>query len=189
MTDDHEKRLLDETIISGIRSMPEVAPPDGFSARVMSNLAPKRPSVWIRFRLWLTEPRFVTFTPMRLIPVLAVAMVLLTMGFFAMDGTSPSGVKLSTVRFVLNDAGMNARSVAVIGSFNGWGAEDAAMRFDETTGAWILEARLPSGDHEYMFLVDGQRLMADPQAQMTRDDGFGNMNSIIFVNGPHEQAL
>ena len=88
-----------------------------------------------------------------------------------------------------SDAGMNARSVAVIGSFNGWGADDAAMRFDDKAGAWILEARLPSGDHEYMFLVDGQKLMADPQAQMTRDDGFGNMNSIIFVNGAHEQAL
>ena len=189
MTDDREKRLLDEAIISGIRSMPETSPPDGFSARVMGNLTPKRPSAWTRLRLWLTEPRSVTFTPVRMVPVLAAAMVLLALGFFAMDGTGPGGVNMSTVRFVLNDAGMNARSVAVIGSFNSWKAEDAAMRFDDTAGAWILEARLPSGDHEYMFLVDGQKLMADPQAQMTRDDGFGNKNSIVFVNGTHEQAL
>jgi hypothetical protein len=190
MTDDREKKRLDNTIMEGFRSMPEVDPPKGFSARVMENLEPKRPSAWIRFRLWLTEPRSVTFTPARMIPVLAAAMVLLALGFHAMDtNDSGNGMRMSTIRFVLNDSGMNARTVAVIGSFNSWQAQDAAMRFDDATGAWVLEAQLPPGDHEYMFLVDGQNLMADPLAQMTRDDGFGNRNSIVFVNGTYEQAL
>jgi len=190
MTDDREKRLLDDAIIAGIRSMPEVDPPEGFSARVMGNLEPRSPSLWLRFRLWLTEPRSVTFTPARMIPVLAAAMVLLSLGFFAMDSNdSGDGMRLSTIRFVLNDSGMNARTVAVIGSFNSWKAQDAAMRFDDAAGAWVLEAQLPPGDYEYMFLVNGQKLMADPLAQMTRDDGFGNRNSIVFVNGVHEQAI
>ncbi len=190
MTVNDEKNILDDMIIKGIQSLPEAEPPEGFSSRVMAGLEPKNPSVWTRFCLWLIEPRSVTFTPVRMASVLATAMVLLAIGFFALDGfESNEGVRLSTVRFVLKDAGMNARSVAVIGSFNGWDREDAVMHFDQDAGTWVLETRLPSGDHEYMFLVDGQKLMPDPKAQMTRDDGFGNRNSIVFVNGYHEQTL
>ena len=63
------------------------------------------------------------------------------------------------------------------------------MQYDPEAGAWVLETRLPPGDHEYVFLVDGRQLVADPHAQVTRDDGFGNTNSIVFVDGNHEQML
>ena len=75
---------LEEKISEAIRTMPEQSVPDGFSARVMTRLAPKRPSLATRIRLWLTEPRSVTFTPARAIPVLALAMAVLLVGVFRM---------------------------------------------------------------------------------------------------------
>jgi hypothetical protein len=198
MTDDTHMReqerarregALDALIGEAIRRAPEAVPPDGFSRRVMAGFAPRRPSLRIRLRLWLTRPRSVTFTPARLVPVLAMGAVLLAVGLFALNrGGDPVGPTLSTVRFVLNDARAAARTVAVIGSFNGWRAEASAMRYDPADGVWVLEAQLPPGDHEYMFLVDG-RPVSDPRARLTRDDGFGNVNAILIVNGRHEHTL
>lgn len=181
---------LEEKIGEKIRTMPEQSVPDGFSARVMTRLAPKRPSLAMRIRLWMTEPRSVTFTPARVVPVLAVAVVVLLVGMWFVD-TPTGGVvhPSSVVRFVLGDADHAAHSVAVIGSFNEWRPNDSAMQYDPEAKAWVLETRLPPGDHEYVFLVDGRQLVADPRAQVTRDDGFGNTNSIVFVDGNHEQML
>lgn len=186
-----EKRLLDTTIRQSIRSMPEETPPAGFSAKVMAGLEPKRPTLWTRFKLWLTGPKSLTFTPMQVIPVAACAVVLLVFGVFSMQpGSVPGdGIRLSSVRFVLSDKARNAQTVSVIGSFNEWQAEESVMRYDQDAGIWILEATLPPGDHEYVFLVDGEQLVPDPRAAMSRDDGFGNKNSILFVNGDHEQTL
>jgi hypothetical protein len=187
-----DNAALDEMIVDAIRRSPEPMPPDGFSRRVMAGLAPKRPSALTRLRLWLSRPRSVTFTPARLVPALAAAMVLLAVAFLMPDRSGPptdaGGQGLSPVRFVLHDAGGAARTVSVIGSFNGWEPDASAMRYDAAAGAWVLEARLPAGDHEYMFLVDG-RPVADPGARLTRDDGFGNVNAVLIVNGRHEHTL
>ena len=190
---DRDTARLDAMIADAVRRAPEPSPPDGFSARVMAGFAPKRPSPLTLLRLWLTRPRSVTFTPVRLASAMAAAMVLLAVGFLALDrapvgGGGPEGPTLSTVRFVLNDADASARAVSVIGSFNGWEAETSAMRYDAGAKVWVLEAELPPGDHEYMFLVDG-RPVADPRARLTRDDGFGNVNAILIVNGRHEHTL
>jgi len=190
MTDEQKDRLLDETIIKGIRSMPEAKTPDGFSARVMAGLEPKRPSLWTRFRMWLIRPQSLTFRPLQVIPVATCAVALLALAFIQTNKPiSEDIVSLSTVRFVMNDTSMEASNVSVIGSFNNWKAERSVMWYSKTAKAWILEAQLPPGDHEYLFLVNGETLVPDPRAQMTRDDGFGNKNSIMFVNGIDEQAL
>ncbi len=190
MIDENNTPSLDQRIMEGVRSMPDQAVPDGFAARVMADLAPKRPSFRTRLRLWLTEPRSVTFTPARVIPAVALALAILFVGLWSVDGPTGGGAApSSSVRFVLNDAGHEARTVAVIGSFNDWQPSASAMRYDSATGTWVLETRLPQGDHEYVFLVDGQRVVPDPHAPITRDDGFGNTNSIVFVDGSHEQML
>ncbi len=189
-----DNAALDALIRDAVRRAPEPVPPDGFSARVMAGLAPRRLSAMARLRLWLTRPRSVTFTPLRLVPAMAAAVVLLAVGFLALERVNApvamdsSGQGTLPVRFVLHDADASARAVSVIGGFNGWQAGASTMRHDPAAGVWVLETRLPPGDHEYMFLVDG-RPVADPQARLTRDDGFGNVNAILIVNGRHEHML
>ena len=42
---------------------------------------------------------------------------------------------------------------------------------------------LPAGQHEYMFVVDGERWVADPLAGRYVDDGFGagRQNAVLIV--------
>ncbi|WP_319471273.1 glycogen-binding domain-containing protein [uncultured Pseudodesulfovibrio sp.] len=185
----HQKKLSDETIAQGIRSASESRPPADFVSRVMDGLEPKRLSFWTRVRLWLTEPRSMTFTPLRLIPAVATVVVLLAAGIWQFDRQYVPGNGNQPVRFVFRSDAVPASNVAVIGSFNNWQATGSMMRYDRSAEAWVLDMPLPPGNHEYMFLIDGEKFVEDPSAPLGRDDGFGNRNSIIIVDGAYEQAL
>lgn len=190
MSDRNEDRLLDADIQRNIQRMPEADVPFDFSKKVMAGLEPKKPSFWLRIKLWLTGPMSLTFTPLQTVPALACVIALVMVGVVQMsDPVQDEGIRLTTIRFSMSDSNKAAQTVSVIGSFNEWKTEQSVMWYDDENGKWILEAQLPPGDHEYVFLVDGTRLVPDPQAAMTRDDGFGNKNSILFVNGDHEQPI
>jgi len=190
MTDEQKEILMEDAIVESIRRAPEVDVPEGFSARVMEGLSPKTPSVWTRMYLWLVRPQVLTVRPLQVIPVATLTVALLAFAFIQMN-TAPSedALRLANVRFVMYDGEMSAQNVSVVGSFNGWKADRSVMWYSVEAGAWMLEAELPPGDHEYLFLVNGERLVPDPLAPLTRDDGFGNRNSIMFVVGENEQAL
>lgn len=190
MSDRNKDRLLDAELVKNIRHMPEESVPFDFSKKVMSGLEPKTPSAFLRLKLWLTGPMSLTFTPLQTVPALACLIALVMLGAMQMSGPAMNDdVRLTTVQFSLSDMDKMARTVSVIGSFNDWKTERSVMWYDNEHGKWILEAKLPPGDHEYMFLVDETKLVSDPQAAVTRDDGFGNRNSILFVNGDHEQPI
>ena len=190
MTNEQKKMRLEDIIIHSIQSAPEAEPPADFSLRVMEGLTPRRPSAWLRLKLWLLRPQVLTIRPLQAIPAMAVVVALLIWAVFPPNtGMEDTGPRMATVRFILHDAGMEARNVSVVGSFNNWRAERSVMWYSTETRAWILEAQLPAGDHEYLFLVNGEKLVPDPDAPMSSDDGFGNRNSIVFVNVGHEQTL
>jgi hypothetical protein len=81
------------------------------------------------------------------------------------------------VRLVLHAP--EAGQVQVAGSFNGWDPQSARLERgrDGTFQATLL---LPRGQHEYMFVVDGD-WRPDPAAPILRDDGFGNMNAVLEI--------
>jgi hypothetical protein len=84
-----------------------------------------------------------------------------------------------------------ARSVEVVGSFNNWSRGALALRDDNNDGIWHGDVVLPAGQHEYMFVVDGDRWVADPLAGAGRyvDDGFGigRENSVLIVRPAAER--
>jgi hypothetical protein len=190
MTEERNKTRLEDMIIHAVQTGPEADPPEDLTRRIMARLEPKRPPLLTRLRLWLLRPRVLTVRPITAIPVVTLAAALLA--FFIVNANKPLvdvGPKLAAVRFVLHDADMHASKVSVIGSFNNWRADRSVMWYSPDAQAWILEAQLPPGDHEYLFLVNGKQLVPDPNAPMTSDDGFGNRNSIVFVNGNYDQTL
>lgn len=190
MTEEQKKIIAEDGIIRAIQTAPEEDVPFGFHKRVMDRLEPKKVSAWTRLRLWFVKPRVMVFKPLQVVPAMVMVVALLALAVIKMDGPAPeTGVRLTAVRFVLHDGNMQARNVSVIGTFNNWQAERSVMWYNREARSWILEAQLPPGDHEYLFLVNGERLVADPMAPMTRDDGFGNQNSIMFVNGENEQSI
>ncbi|HYL54171.1 MAG TPA: isoamylase early set domain-containing protein, partial [Gemmatimonadales bacterium] len=82
------------------------------------------------------------------------------------------------VRFVLYAPG--ARRVAVAGTFNQWDQSAAPLVPAGTSGVWTTTLALPVGQHQYAFVVDGERWVVDPAAPSV-DDGFGRRNSLVSV--------
>jgi hypothetical protein len=135
-----------------------------------------------RLGRWLSRPRAVT---LRLRPVWTLALAaglaaILLLPSDPGDGGPPNlGDRQGVARFVGHFPG--ARSVEVVGSFNDWSRGTLHLRDDNHDGIWDGDAILPAGQHEYMFVVDGERWVADPLAGRYVDDGFGQENALLIV--------
>ncbi|MHB1561704.1 MAG: redoxin domain-containing protein [Isosphaeraceae bacterium] len=55
-----------------------------------------------------------------------------------------------------------ARSVAVVGTFTGWKDHPVAMTGPDAQGAYSTTIVLGPGEHEYKFLLDGEKFHEDP---------------------------
>jgi anti-sigma factor RsiW len=75
-----------------------------------------------------------------------------------------------------------ARSVAVVGDFNGWNTEKHLM-VRQGSGPWRARLRLPAGIYQYGFIVNGNKWVSDPQAEKLLEDGFGRENSLLLIDG------
>ncbi len=94
----------------------------------------------------------------------------------AVVATAPVHDTVTFVRFVFVG---RAKSVALVGDFNAWGGKPTAL--DQTAaGAWTASVPLPNGRHEYAFIVDGERWIADPLAPSSSDE-FNTNSSVITV--------
>lgn len=87
----------------------------------------------------------------------------------------------AVIRFALVAPG--AKSVSVVGDFNGWNprATPLVAGVDGTT--WQIEMPLSAGRHVYAFVVDGD-IIADPSAPRVDDHDFGVQNSVVLVGAP-----
>lgn len=90
-----------------------------------------------------------------------------------------SSVPLEPVQFVL--VAPSAHSVAVVGDFNNWGMNDAALVATNHQGVWSVTAPVPAGVHRYAFVVNGKEWVADPSAPRSAGDDFGLPSSALVV--------
>jgi 1,4-alpha-glucan branching enzyme len=58
-------------------------------------------------------------------------------------------------------ASPSARSVYLVGDFNGWDPTSHPLR-RRADGGWFIEVQLTHGHHQYQFLVDDE-LVLDPR--------------------------
>lgn len=73
----------------------------------------------------------------------------------------------------------NAKTVILAGSFNDWNERKLIMI--RQADGWSITVQLLGGKHTYKFIVDGQWI-TDPVNPIKEDDGFGNINSVLFVH-------
>ncbi|PYO88908.1 MAG: hypothetical protein DMD58_11015 [Gemmatimonadetes bacterium] len=165
-----------------LKAMPPVSVASRVMAEIRQNPAPVQSEGPARRLIrWLRGGRAVT---VRLRPVwtLALAAGLATVLLLPWsDGLPTPGVAQGIAKFVGHFPG--ARSVEVVGSFNDWSRGALALNDDDHDGIWHADAVLPAGQHEYMFVVDGERWVPDPLADRYVDDGFGagQQNSLLIV--------
>lgn len=77
----------------------------------------------------------------------------------------------------------NAKSVSVVGDFNSWTVDEALLQ-KTANGVWNITLPIKPGRHEYSFVVDGIRWMADPRAPKAINSDFGKPGSVIVVTSP-----
>ena len=126
---------------------------------VAERLAPPNRGVWMAFA--------------------AVAAAMLAMAFLPSTRTGPA----QRVQFVL--VAPDAKTVNVVGDFNGWDTAHPAFHAkNHGGGVWSVTAPVRPGYHRYAFLVDDSLWVADPSAPRVGDGDFGIQSSAIVVEQP-----
>lgn len=73
-----------------------------------------------------------------------------------------------------------ASSVAVAGDFSGWQARPLTRG---SNGTWTLDTVIAPGVYHYSFLVEGVEWVVPAGAVGVVDDGFGQKNATLIVDG------
>ena len=74
----------------------------------------------------------------------------------------------------------HAAEVCVAGTFNNWDPTNRPMKRGRDEGTFTTTMMLPSGGHEYKFVVDGT-WYADPNCPDWTANEYGSLNSILTV--------
>ena len=156
------------------------APVEGsVEQRVIAAIRRPAASAGRRVLRWAVRPHAVVLR-MRPIWSLALAASVLLLAVLPSPQTGPQlGAEEGIAQFVGRFPG--ARSVNVVGSFNDWGPVSIPLEDRDHDGVWQAVVVLPAGTHEYMFMVDGERLVVDPLAGRFVEDDFGRVNSLLIV--------
>jgi 1,4-alpha-glucan branching enzyme len=120
----------------------------------------------------------------------AGAILLLTIGTFAgsrlhrgarVDAPAvaslPATAQLVSFVFFSTDA----RSVVLVGDFNGWRPDATPLVRSGGNGTWSAVVPLSPGRYTYSFLVDGVEWASDPLAAPAPEEGYGRPSSVLFV--------
>jgi hypothetical protein len=92
---------------------------------------------------------------------------------------------VQVVRFVFVDP--SAKRVELVGDFNEWAKGTTQLSHSGAPGVWTVSVPLSPGRHEYAFIINGSRWVADPFAPKSSDD-FGTESSVIRVGTPANSA-
>jgi hypothetical protein len=184
--------------VAGHLRRPERLDPS-FDDRLMRRVEIEAPSLYARnrpttARWWKTE-RVIRLSPLGAVALAAgismfVALSTLAVGSRAWKhGATPEVTASATsaairsdtvnlVRFVFVDS--NARRVELVGDFNEWAKGTTQLKPSGAPGVWTVSVPLSPGRHEYAFIINGSRWVADPLAVKSSDD-FGTESSVIRV--------
>jgi hypothetical protein len=189
-----------ERIASRLRVPEQVHP--SFEKRLMEKVRAEGPLLYpsrgsSTRRWWRTERVF------RVAPLTGLALAAGIAGIIAISGIA-IGSRISAhssvatraastaerdtvqiVRFVFVD--QNAKSVELVGDFNEWARGSTELGRSGAPGVWAVSVPLSRGRHEYAFIINGSRWVADPLAVKSSDD-FGTESSVIRVGTPANSA-
>lgn len=104
-------------------------------------------------------------------------------GSSSVQATRPSspasGRETVWVRFLYTNN--TADSVAVAGDFNQWTPTPLTPHTVNGRTVWTGLVPVSPGEHEYQFVINGDRWIPDPLAPTKQQDGFGSKNAVLKV--------
>lgn len=183
--DDHIGRM--------IRKIPYDKPSPDLVHRIMAPRKPIQPHIARRVLSWLIKPVHIRLSPALVMGIVCIFM-LPAMYFITSKPTGPVVAEKSMntaskvpVVFYYDEQGV--RSVSLMGSFNNWNPTKHELKWNPDIQQWTLQLYLMPGKYDYVFLVNGERVSADPSADLIHRDDFGNRNSVLFVGGKNDSQI
>ena len=101
-------------------------------------------------------------------------------------GGAGQGEELLARRVVIEYEAPGSAQVGIVGDFNEWGRKEVAVKSTKAEGRWVFELDLMPGRYQYALVVDGKKWVPDPNATGIIPDGFGGMNSVLYIHGGEE---
>lgn len=71
-----------------------------------------------------------------------------------------------------------AKKVVISGSFNRWDTEKDLLKGPDESGIWSVTIPLNERRVEYIYIIDGEKWVLDPDAPFA-NDGLGGRNSVF----------
>jgi hypothetical protein len=184
------ERAIEET-----RRFIDERPAPDLTAQVMRRIeglgvSPAKPGIWSRLAGLIWTPRRVELHWRPAYVIAAAAAVILFLIVLPYGWRTPAAAPRSLaaagdsgprlfVQFRLDAP--DAMDVRLAGSFTNW--QPRYELHQASPGLWTITLPLSAGVHDYVFVVDGRRWVADPYAQKV-EDGFGGVNSRIALVAP-----
>ena len=178
---------------------PEVLAPD-FEARLMAQARAElaRQRVVAARRNWWVTRRTYALSPLAGLALAAgIALVAATSTLALARRAAPPARAtpvaavaavhdtVQLVRFVFADS--SARSVSLVGDFNGWSRRETPLHATAKAGVWAVSVPLAAGRHEYAFIVNGKRWVADPLSPRNHDE-FGTESSVLMLASSNDAS-
>jgi hypothetical protein len=189
------ERAIEET-----RRFIDERPAPDLTAQVMRRIeelgvSPAEPGIWSRLAGLIWTPRRVELEWRPAYGIVAAAALILLIVFLPYGPRTPVAAPPSLAAVGNTDPRLfvqfhldapDAMDVRLAGSFTNW--QPRYELHQASPGVWTITLPLSAGVHDYVFVVDGQRWVADPYAQKV-DDGFGGVNSRIALVAPDNPRL
>jgi hypothetical protein len=142
-------------------------PPPALAEKIAGRVATGTPSRSKIRPLWIGIP--------------AAALLFVALGIGLLIPRLPGAVdETIVVRFEIRAP--EARDVAVVGNWNRWDPGAQKLEDPDGDGVWEIEIPLKRGEeHQYQFLIDGEKWIPDPEVPLQVDDGFGGVNSVLQI--------
>jgi hypothetical protein len=173
-----EKRLMEKVRIEG---------PALYPVRAWSN-----PSWWSTQRVFRLSPLTGLAMAAGISAIIALSGIALGSRISARSAAITRTAQLNArpdtvqlVRFVFVDSG--AARIELVGDFNEWTRGRTQLKPSGAPGVWAVSVPLSPGRHEYAFIINGSRWVADPLAVKSSDD-FGTESSVIRVAAPERST-
>ncbi|NGP89962.1 hypothetical protein [Fodinibius halophilus] len=201
------EKSLSENLSSGFNRTSDTSVPEGFTDKVMSRINEEseevdRIGLWEKIKEWsedLWVPRQVQWRPAYSFVFALLVLISFSYPMLFLQDQQPfvtentdttknidssiqqvsSAADEVMLRFMYLDD--EAESMAVAGDFSNWEPVKLTKKTIDGKTVWTGLVSMSRGEHNYMFIKDGEQWVTDPLAPVHRDDGFGNKNAVIYI--------
>ena len=175
-----EEYLKLKEVVSSLESLFHKEAPTDLTQNIMAKVSKEeiQPS-WIDYfknRISIPRPSF------RILGAAAAVIFVFFAFTFIFNTPDTPSICSAEVQFSLKLNDSKAHIVAVAGDFNGWNPQANLLEDPDGDGIWTGTLKLEPGKYEYMFVLDGEKWLPDPNALRYVKDGFGNKNAILEIN-------